>query len=75
MKPKRGIVMAELLVVVVIGTLIAGIGMAAFAGTFSRETLESRVMDYAVAGLLGTAVVFCVGSWGIGEWKKWRSTR
>ena len=72
MKPKREIVMAELLVVVVIGTLIAGIGMAAFAGTFSRETLESHVMDYAVAGLLGLAVIFCVGAWGIG---KWRSAR
>ena len=67
MKRKRtsGIATIELLVMSAIAVAIGGIGVAALAGTFSRETLDSYVMDKIVGGLLAVGVVACVVFYGL----------
>ena len=60
-----GITTLETLVMLVIAVAITGIGVAALAGCFSREMLDSYVMDKIVGGLLATGVVFCIVTYGL----------
>ncbi len=65
-KPQTsGIATLETLVMLVIAVAIVGIGVAAMAGAFSRETLDSYVMDKIVGGLLAVGVVVCVAFYGL----------
>ncbi len=60
-----GFAMLEMLVVSVIGIAFMGITIAALMGCFSRELLDSYVMDNIVTGLLAIGVVFCVVTYGL----------
>lgn len=58
--------------IVAICAAITGIAAVAFFGGFSREILESHVMDYAVGGLMLSGMAICVGSY---LRKKWSAVR
>ena len=60
-----GFAIIETLIVSVIAIALMGISIAALMGCFSRELLDSYIMDKIVTGLLATGVVFCVAAYGL----------